>query len=366
MRRLISPANDGGLPYVNSDFNDILQKEHLLAYAGHLNSINDIGFVNGGNFDRGIVLQGCLATNPSALVTQFDFTSGLVYIPGATGTGDFYEPHPTIAISNYTVNTNLCYIIPDPNPTNENRLFRSGASLGVIEKKYFTVVTSVGATTPHIQFLNAKTRRRYKRVLKYALANVGDIFTTGNLTDFNSITGVGEGDMYGFQLCNGLNSSYDLRGRFAMGFDPTTLSNPVDATTVWNTTTSTQTYNGTDIKNYATIGNIGGGRLTDGIVYPSKVLIIPELPAHDHGSQTGGVIGDMNHTHEIVSGDNYNGSSANSRTGRGFNNPTTMSSGNVNGGTLAHIHSIPAQGSFNGHEIRSPYIVMAYYQKIAI
>jgi hypothetical protein len=362
MKRLLSPSPNGGLPYVNSDFNDILQTEHIKAYAAHLNSINDRPF-GIGNLDRGIVLQGCNVTATTPTSTTFNFTDSLVYIPGLTGTGDFYEASPSIATSGYTVASNLIYITVTN--VSESRAFRSGANQQVLVKGYFTVTTTL-PSTPYIQFLNGKTRRNYKRVLKYALANTNDVMMTGNTSDFDLGTGIGDGDMYGFCLCNGLNSTFDLTGRFVMGFKNGAATTPVDNTTIWDTTTSTQTYNSTDVMNYGAIGNKGGGRLTDGLYYPSKVLIIPELPAHDHGSQTGGVIGDMNHTHEVVSGDSYNGSSANVRTGRGNNNPTAMSSGYVNGGSLAHIHAIPSQGSFNGHEIRSPYLVLAYYQKITV
>lgn len=362
MKRLLSPSPNGGLPYVNSDFNDILQTEHIKAYAAHLNSINDRPF-GIGNLDRGIVLQGCSVTATSPSSTTFDFTNSLVYIPGLTGTGDFYEASSTIATSGYTVASNLIYITITNGE--ERRNFRSGANEQVLIKGYFTVTTTL-PSTPYIQFLNGKTRRNYKRVLKYALANTNDVMMTGNTSDFNLTTGIGEGDMYGFALCDGQNSTFDLTGRFVIGFKNGAATTPVDNTTIWDTTTSTQTYNSTDVMNYGAIGNKGGGRLTDGLYYPSKVLIIPELPAHDHGASTGGVVGDMNHTHEITSGTNYSGPSANSRTGRGFDNASTMTSGFVNGGSLAHTHAIPAQGSFNGHEIRSPYLVLAYYQKITV
>lgn len=372
MKRLISPANDGGLPYVNSDFNDILQAEHIKSYAAHLNGINDRGFGVGGSYDRGIVLQGCLASLTGANQTTLNLTDSMVYIPGATGTGDFYEAHPSIAISNYVVGSNLLYIIPDPNPTIETRIFRSGASLGVISKKYFTIVTSSPANQPYIQFLNGKTNRGYKRVLKYALSQLGEIFTTSNISDFDGV-GQGVGDMYGFQLCNGVNGSYDLRGRFVLGYNNNESVLPVDNTSKIDFSTGTQTYDSTDIKNYGAIGNYGGGvrdlnsNLTDGReYYGSHRLNIGQMPTHNHNGSTGQVVGDMNHTHEVTSGDTYNGSSVNVRTGRGFNNPSAMSSGFVNGGSLQHTHNIPSQGSSFNHETRAPYMVMAYYQKISV
>jgi len=378
MKRLLSPSPNGGLPYVNSDFNDILQTEHIKAYAGHLNAINDRPFGVGGSLDRGIVLQGCSVTATTPTSTTFNFTDSLVYIPGLTGTGDFYEASSAIATSGYTVASNLIYITVTN--TSESRAFRSGANQQVLVKGYFTVTTTAPAT-PYIQFLNGKTRRNYKRVLKYALANTNDVMMTGNTSDFELGSGIGDGDMYGFNLCNGSNSTYDLTGRFVIGFKNGAATTPVDNTTIWDTTTSTQTYNSTDVMNYGAIGNKGGGRLTDGLYYPSKVLIIPELPSHDHGSITNDPNVDLNHSHgsgadngasfvhasgpaNTDSGGNNRGLDEGSRrytAGTGFINNTIASNAN-----LQHRHGIPSQGSFNGHEIRSPYLVLAYYQKISV
>jgi hypothetical protein len=379
MKRLLSPSPNGGLPYVNSDFNDILQTEHIKAYSGHLNSINDRQFGETGTLDRGIILLGCTPYNATPTSTTFDFTRSLVYIPGLTGAGDFYEANSAIANSAYIVNSNLVYITVTNDE--ERRKFRSGENNQVLIKGYFTVTTTPPAT-PYIEFLNGKTRRNYKRVLKYALANTNDVMMTGNTSDFDLGTGLGVGNMYGFALCNGLNGTYDLTGRFVIGFKNGAATTPVDNTTIWDSTTSTQTYNSTDIMNYGAIGNKGGGRLTDGLYYPSKVLIIPELPSHDHGSITGDPNVDLNHSHGTGqdAGSNFvfAGGGANTGTtgggdrgldqtsrryaaGTGFINNAVASNAN-----LQHRHGIPAQGNSYAHEIRSPYLVLAYYQKITI
>jgi hypothetical protein len=379
MKRLLSPSPNGGLPYVNSDFNDILQSQHIKAYAGNLDSINDKPFSNSGSFDRGIILLGCTPYNATSTSTTFDFTRSLIYLPKTVETGDFYEADPSIANSAYIVNSNLVYLTISE--TFESRIFRSGANEQVLVKGYFTVTTTPPAT-PYIEFLNGKTKRNYKRVLKYALANTNDVMMTGNTSDFDLGTGLGVGDMYGFALCNGSNSTFDLTGRFVIGFKNGAATTPVDNTTIWDTTTSTQTYNSTDIMNYGAIGNKGGGRLTDGLYYPSKVLIIPELPSHDHGSITGDPNVDLNHTHGTGqdAGSNYVFASGGANTGssgggdRGLDQSTrrySASTGLINSAVasnanLQHRHGIPAQGSFNGHEIRSPYLVLAYYQKITV
>ena len=47
MRRLLQNQFEGGLPYVNDDFNNILQNEHILSYTGYLDGMNDVPFGSG-------------------------------------------------------------------------------------------------------------------------------------------------------------------------------------------------------------------------------------------------------------------------------------------------------------------------------
>jgi hypothetical protein len=360
MKRLLSPALNGGLPYINSDFNDILQAQHIKAYAGHLDSINDRPFSNSGTLDRGIILLGCTPYNATSTSTTFDFTRSLVYLPKTVETGDFYEADPSIANSAYIVNSNVVYI--SINNTLESRVFRSGVNEYVLVKGYFTVSTTPPAV-PYIEFTNGTTKRNYKRVLNYFLGTTNDVMMTGDVSKFDS-TGLGFGDMYGFALCNGANGTYDLTGRFVMGYksgDPVT---PVDNTTAWDASTLTQTYNSTDVINYGAIGNKGGGRITGGVYYPSKALTPAEMPQHNH---TGTVGGNGAHLHVIAAGGGA-GNGNYLRNGEPGNIGQGQSSvdGGGSGGAHTHTVTINNNGSSNAHEIRSPYLVLAYYQKITI
>jgi hypothetical protein len=376
MKRLTSPVQDGGLPYLNSDFNDILQREHIKAYAGHLDAINDrpLGSVDR---HRGIVLKGCTVVSGDANTTVFNFINSLVYLPGLNAPGDFYEPSPSITNANYTVSSTggTVYIVPAPD-VNESRIFRDGITKVAVTTKYFTVQTATPASdVTYIQFVytpslnRVVTQRNYKRLLKYFTANNQDIFMTGNLSDFDTASGMGYGDMWGFALCDGQNNRYNLRGRFVMGFDSTAPATPADATTIWDTATSTQTYNGTDVINYGAINNIGGGRklsATSTVYYPSKVLTIPEMPVHNHTGTSGLNSIDLDHYHAIGDfGDSAGGNFNSDIYGRGNITRKTRITGSPNK-SLDHTHSIPSQGGFNGHEIRSPYLVAAYYQKIIV
>ena len=47
-------------PFVNSDFYDILQNQHQLAYSAWLESINDVSLTS--SLNTGIILKGCEIT----------------------------------------------------------------------------------------------------------------------------------------------------------------------------------------------------------------------------------------------------------------------------------------------------------------
>lgn len=371
MKRLISPVQDGGIPYINSDFNEILQKEHIKSYSAHLDAINDIPFGSSNN-NRGIIVKGCKINNGNISNVNFDFTNSMIYLPGLTSSGDFYEPAPAIAIQNFSFNHDgIIYLVAAPD-INESRTFRDGVNKVATTTKYFTIQkTAPGVNDIYIQFdfsnvLNRIiTRRSYKRLLKYFTFNTDDVFNTGNLNDFNTTTGEGLGDMYGFHLCNGSNNTYNLSGRFIIGYDSSAPSTPVDNTTIYLPQFNSQTYNSTDVINYGAIGNFGGGRKTSPtstLYLPSKVLIIPELPSHNHSGQ---VTGNGQHTHTILAGNNFSNGSYLRNGGPGVGGQLSVDDGG-SGGSHTHGLVIDTTGNNNAHEIRSPYIVLAYYQKISI
>lgn len=142
----------------------------------------------------------------------------------------------------------------------------------------------------------------------------------------------------GWQLCDGTNDTPDLRGQFVVGFDDRD-------------------------EDYDTVGNTGGEKEVE--------LSVSELPAHDHGGDTGSN-GSHNHTYkdsyhiesvgnqpsaggvDNIGGNNYgSASSDNDNRYLYYRNGSTNSNGN-------HNHSIPSEGNGAAHENRPPYYTLAY------
>lgn len=380
MKRLKSPVADGGLPYLNSDFNDILQKEHLKAYGSFLDGINDWQIDETGTNaqNRGIIMRGCRIVSSTSNSTTFDFTNSLIYMPTLTTDGDFYAPVDAININNYTIGHGGSLYIVLATATDETRIFRDGISKGAITDTRFTITSSQPSlSSTWIQFdWNASlgkivTRRRYQRVLKYFTANTNDVMMTGNISDFDPSNGLGVGDMYGFALCNGSSGTYDLRGRFIMGYNKDESPTPVDNTSTINFSTGVQTYDSTDIKNYGQIGNFGGGirdtnsNLTDGReYYGSHRLTSNQLATHTH---TGAVGGSGVHKHTIAAGSGFSdgGYLRNGQPGSAGQGQLSVDGGG-DGGSHTHTVTINNAGGNTNHETRAPYMVLAYYQKINV
>jgi len=376
MKRLKSNPDDGGLPYINSDFWNILQNQHIKSYVAHLDSINDwqYGEVASNYKNRGIVLLGCNVINGSQNSATFDFTNSLIYLPGLTANGDFLEPDSSIANNNYTIaHSGSVYLVANTVNT-DSRVFRDGFNKVVIETKNFTITsTQPTSDVSYIEFTwisqinRLVTQRNYKRILKYNIFNTGDIQMTTNINDYDNTTGIGYGDSFGFALCNGQNGTFDLRGRFGIGYDPTTANTPADNSSLVNNQNQI-TYDSTDVKNYGAIGNIGGGLKTPSTTLPSHRLTVNQIASHDHNGQTGNVVGDLSHTHDVPTRDSYlAGSEDNTAAGRGAARATkNVATTGVSSGNLQHTHTIQSQGGNANHETRPPYIVLAYYQKINV
>jgi hypothetical protein len=403
MKRLISPAFDGGVPYMNMDFSDVLQRQHIKAYASLLDSLNDVPMFSG-EMDRGIILSGLEVLDKDEYTTTLSMTNSVIYIPGMTGSGDFYEPSPSLVGSDQIALTPIFYLGVEKE--DEFRFLKSGNEEVVIEKKYFNIF-SEPPSEPHIKFRFGKTSRRYSRILRYKLATPGQISITGNLDDFDLGTGLGEGEMFGFCLCNGKEDYneeplYDMRGRYAMGFEDNPSGNSNDISDLAYRFDSVELGGITsyaDDTNYGVIGNKGGGviqKISDTVsnFRPSGVTHQDEMVRHTHGAlsplpnatgRTSLAGRGVQHFHAMESGDEYNVSNNNagpSRFGRGSQDGTSepqkrFFEGGGFGGLLGtrensnlnnHKHSIPVDGGLNfaavTHEGRPPYLVLAYYQKI--
>lgn len=364
---------------------------------------------------------------------KYNFQNSLIYLPGMTGPGDFLEPIPGLQTLELPY-TNFWLIAATPSI--DQREYYTGGTYTAAIQTYYDVTTVNPGQVPNIQFRNGKTARRYKRLFKYKMDAVGDVFMTGNLSNFNTTTGLGEGDKYGYALCDGQNGTLNLRGRYVLGYDQdrdgridNTLkhagwySSPggVPVPRYFNDNNELINIDYTnanpdpeyrDRTNYNKIGNIGGGYSFNGVVYPSAFA---NLPQHPHKGGTIPNTRQIEHTHrfnavnkrlersnnnfsdwpdsDLSFGDNNRGwisdpdNNSNmarpTRVVRGKTAPQNNTGANevwvtnegrgavegtwIGGGGLGgHTHAIKWNGGTFSHETRPPYIVMAYYQKIAV
>jgi hypothetical protein len=278
MKRFINELTST-TPFINSDFHDILQEQHLIAYRAYLEGLNDVPNQGSGS-DRGIIIKGCQTTavnfnaQTSTYTYTIDFTDSLVYFDG-----NFYTPKKdiienitqTITGANPQGELGIFYIVPLTETI--TRLFKSGLTQSFSTDYIFDVdpKSTQPTTTPYIKFSFGGTSRRLSRLLRYNSANAGDIYTSYDATYWTTTTatpyqiwrdfdnnGNGRNEMKGFQL------SHSLGGRFPVGYGPTYATTPQSV--------------GLFDSNYGLPGNIGG---TISLTFSSS-----QLPTHDHGGIT--------------------------------------------------------------------------------
>lgn len=170
----------------------------------------------------------------------------------------------------------------------------------------------------------------------------------GDRSSFDN-TGLGQGEMKGWAICNGQNNTVDLSGQFIAGYE-------------------------SSMPDYSSVGSSALGQRSIG-------LQAIHLPAHTHAfsdpghSHSGWVDGSTNHIH---SGVNVPGGGLSPHTGVGipiaslaYTSQTTRdtiqsSSGQLQGtiaSTSAGI-SLQMAGGGNVHENRPPYMTVFYIQKL--
>lgn len=273
MERLIKPALDGGVPYINQDFYNILQQNNLTSYKSFLETIND----NPGSGNSGIIVKGVRNVTPTGVTNalNFDFTNSMIYLDG-----DFLEPIPALALeSSSVINATKFYLVKVKFSEEIREKKVSGFFEPVLEKFCFDKTTTQPSNQPYIE-IEVKNGKNYcqrylERLLRYYMTDFGQVQMTVN-GDFFDATGKGFGDMYGFVLCDGQDSSIDLKDKYLINFS--SLSN----------------YNATETDangNYSKLGNTGGKS--------AVVLTEDNLPTHNHGGNTGIADNEMRHSHII-------------------------------------------------------------------
>jgi hypothetical protein len=288
MERLINPAIDGGLPYINQDFFNVLQNNNLSSYKSFLETINDTK--NIGN--NGIIVKGVRNVTPIGQTTtlNFDFTNSMIYL-----NGDFLEPKPTLALENniQILGTKFYLVRYEIYEKREKKV--SGFIDDVIIKTYFDFSTDEPSSNESYIEIEIKNNKNYcsrylDRILRYYLAHFSQLYMTFKTDYFSSSSGKGFGEMFGFQVSgsSAQGKQLDTRGKFLIGYSkfsqelPETLG---DYTTqVWFPTDT----------NYKKLQNEGGG---------FKIKLSTEnLPPHNHGGLTNKANNQLRHNHEVQYG----------------------------------------------------------------
>jgi hypothetical protein len=283
-------------PFINSDFNDILQDQHQLAYSAWLDSINDVQSTTSSS-DIGIILKGCelTYTEPKINTTTFNvlfdyklnFTENdLIYIDG-----QYYSPSPELLGRVIEVNNSPGFYLKGvtfsdtQTEINEGRVreFRDKTvNTFSVDYRFDLVPLAANGRFPtasagvhYVGFQWGGTSRRLKRLLKYNQSGKNDVMMHANpkswtvvsgedspykkfgnvlFRDFD-LNGIGRNQMKGFRMY------HELSGRFMVGFSASSPTTPVSGQPLQF--------------NYGAAGNTGGAN--------SLTFSLTQIPNHDHG-----------------------------------------------------------------------------------
>jgi hypothetical protein len=354
MERLVKPVSDGGAPYINQDFFQYLQQNHITSYGAFLEEINDVKTGNCGIIIKGFTQSNTIETveiPPRGTFTlsrsRFYIKDSLVYLDG-----DFLEPGPWLGTfseitsespedpnNQFSIGT---FFIVKAKPSKIRRYNKVNDELrDVIELNYFDIVLSppdgskfikltklvslweLGINADyqnqsHLKFLQDKfpvlgsvndskswfkpeTDRYLSRVLRYYMADEDELYMTYDIRFFDEF-GIGFGEMLGFRLINYLPSEskyllYNdeqggLIGKYTTGFATNSNTSPKNIV-ISSDFLGSQGINVATYENYGKLGNSGGlGQVK---------LTSLNLPPHKHGTNdsSGPPDNDMSHTHFV-------------------------------------------------------------------
>ena len=246
--------------------------------------------------EAAVILDGCIAT--SAGPPNVAITAGTVLMDGKWIETEAYA-------GTYPVYLNLDgeYVLVEPDDT-------------------------------YIKF-DPYTSQYYRSVLKRATTQVGEILmikTTSDRFVSGPSGGLGKWEWLGFARCNGLNGSYDMRGRFPAGYDDRS-TDPGGVDSVWR-------------PEYFVPGAPGGEH--------EVALTVSEMPAHNHTGNGGGAIasGQVGLLRKTGAGENRSVSGTDITPGE----PDLVTS----------PVDIPLEGGGAAHENLPPFLVVVYVERIAI
>ena len=226
MKKLVSPAPAGGVPYQNSDFYDILSDQQNLGYSAAF--FNYISEATTGN--TGLVIRGANPTQGAGKLT-FDWTNWLVFLNGELMTPETDIGGNIIVPDGFT-NQNV--FIVESTPIQTTRTLRDGTEAVVIEQRVFTLQAGLPAGGQWIHFglggsvddynriftTITHTSRRLSTVLRNLTAIPREIRVTDDISQFAN--GRGYLEMYGWVMCFPEAGNYNqknMRWRTIVGFD---------------------------------------------------------------------------------------------------------------------------------------------------
>lgn len=209
MKRFIQVPS-GGIPYVNTDFTEIFQNEHIVSYRGMLDSMNRDAFTGR---NSGIIMKGCVIVSSTPISFEMNFVNSLIYL-----NGDFLDNDQTSLTASTIINSDTFYLYQIASQSTSRYAADLSTQVDTVEKGQFSYTTTEPANGQYIKFSNQGTSRYFKRIMKFATSDFGDIYITSNTQSF-SATGLGFNDMEGFSLLNDQNQSslMDLSGQFLRG-----------------------------------------------------------------------------------------------------------------------------------------------------
>ena len=323
MKRLISPIVDGGAPYLNQDFFNILQDNNLKSYSSLFDEIND--YKAAGN--NGIIIKGILNTSTTNTqgdvdLYQFNFKDSMIFL-----NGEFLEPESYLVENDdYLVNQGKFWLIPKVITQKRFNKVKDEEFDMLVQTTYDITLEEPTDIDNYIIIeisqKNANLTTRYlSRILKWNNVDYGEVLMTialpsdlgVNVANFSE-QGVGLGPMFGFRLLNAesllgpqlptpsgvgiqgqisKDAGLNLEARFLIGHSRNSpearnyfsFGNPLPEADLTNNVSSF------NIENYGFLRNAGGTT--------EFLLTYQHIPPHGHGSYSGVPNNDLSHSHEI-------------------------------------------------------------------
>lgn len=186
-------------PLINSDFNDILQEQHRIAYSSYLDGLNDEVYIATGS-NSGIILQGleCDETTMSTVGTfnwkikvddkSLFYAGGQFYSPLDSVLADAQDGFYTALDAYVVVRVTQSYSSIDQGREFSKRIFKSGftGSVLVDYRFYFEPVSEIEVyNQPYFALFEwGGTSRRLSRLLKYNKHVKNDIKIINNPKTF--------------------------------------------------------------------------------------------------------------------------------------------------------------------------------------